>query len=347
MTSVPEQASLTPSPLDAVALDLQLLRVEAGAVSYAELAARIAARREAEGTSPGAARVARSTVFDAFQTGRQRINAELVREIVLALGVSPEEAEQWRQRCLDARRAPIVSAAPGAGPVAEPARPAPGDRETEPSGPSTADSASPSAFGPSERMLRTALIVSVIVGCVGLNLFGGTVIVRLQLPLFLDMVGTATAAFALGPWWGSVVGLATNLFGAITSTPETVVFALVNVAGAVVWGYGIRRFARTIASFLVLTVAVALACSIVAVPLNVVLYGGAYPGHATEALLAALNVHGSPVLAAFVANAAISFLDKVTAGFAALALARLLTPLRLRGEVPEEIPALLRPRDPA
>lgn len=43
-------------------------------------------RRAAAGESPHAARVARSTVYDCFRTGRVRVNLALVREIATALG---------------------------------------------------------------------------------------------------------------------------------------------------------------------------------------------------------------------------------------------------------------------
>ncbi len=71
--------------LDALVLDLRRLRIVRGGASYAELATRIQALREVRGLAPAAARVARSSVFDAFQLGRVRLNAELVADIVRAL----------------------------------------------------------------------------------------------------------------------------------------------------------------------------------------------------------------------------------------------------------------------
>lgn len=297
-----------PAPFDAIADSLQRLRAEAGDVSYAEIAARVASRREADGYSAAASRVARSTIFDAFQTGRQRINAELVKEIVLALGVEPDDAERWRQRCLDAR-APVRTTAPASGPE------------------------------PSVVTLRTALIIAVLVGCVGLNLFGGSVVIRLHLPLFLDMIGTAAAAFALGPWYGALVGVATNSFGAVISTPETIVFALVNVTGALLWGYGIRRFANTIPRFMLLNIAVSLACTLVATPLNALMYDGA-SGHALDSVIATLRGVDGLWPAVFSANFLASLADKLIAGAAGLALARLLVPLRLGAETTPPSPLL-------
>ena len=293
------------APFDAIAESLQLLRAEAGDVSYTEIATRVSARREAEGLSAAASRMARSTVFDAFQTGRRRINADLVREIALALGADEDEAEHWRRRCLEARRLVLA---------------------TRPLG---------SDSGPTLRTLRTALVIAVLVGCVFLNIFGGTVAARLHLPLFLDMAGTATAAFAFGPWYGVIVGLGTNSLGAITSTPETILFALVNIAGAVVWGYGIRRLARTIPRFVLLNIAVALACTLVATPLNALMYSGV-SGHASDSFIAALRAVEGLWPAVFSVNFLASLADKILAGFIGLALARQLIPLALSdGQFPQ------------
>ena len=302
-------------PFDAIADSLQHLRAEAGDVSYAEIAARVSARREAEGQSAAASRIARSTIFDVFQTGRRRINADLVREISLALGADDDEAEDWRRRCLDARKRVLASRPLG------------------------------SDSGPTLRTLRTALVIAVLVGCVFLNIFGGTVAARLELPLFLDMAGTATAAFAFGPWYGVIVGLGTNSLGAITSTPETILFALVNIAGAVVWGYGIRRFARTIPRFVLLNIIVALACTLVATPLNAVMYDGV-SGHASDSFIAALRAVEGLWPAVFSVNFLASLADKILAGFIGLALARQLIPLALSDGQLAQNPLLVRRSKP-
>ncbi|MDT0156798.1 hypothetical protein Q9R19_04065 [Microbacterium sp. ARD32] len=340
MASVRISASSAPSALDAVANDLQTLRIERGAVSYSELALRIAAGREAQGVAPSAARIARSTVFDAFRMGRRRINAGLVAEIAIALDATPEEAQHWRQRCLDALRADSRTARTeqATGSTSVPAMtPAPA---------SVPGHATPSDdVVPDVTVLRTALLVAVLVGCVGLNLFGGTVMGRHSLPLFLDMVGTTTAAFACGPWWGALVGATTNVLGAASDTPETVLFALVNIAGAVVWGHGIRRLPRTIPCFLLITVVTAIVCSMIGTPLNVLLYGGASAGHAGEAVLAAWNLDAEHLwTAAFAVNSTVSIADKIISGLVGLAIARLLAPLRLGSEVPASVRAAFRPR---
>ena len=99
------------------------------------------------------------------------------------------------------------------------------------------------------------------------------------------MTGTAIAAMALGPCWGALVGGVTNLLGVASSGPASLPFGLVNVAGALVWGYGVRRFGlgRTLPRFFSLNLLVALVCSAVAVPILLLLFSGS-TGHGQDGI---------------------------------------------------------------
>jgi energy-coupling factor transport system substrate-specific component len=297
---------------DALTEDLRLLRIRAGDVSYAEIATRIASIRESRGKSPAAARVARSSVFDAFQPGRRRMNPDLVAEIVVALGQDEAVAQAWRQRCIDARLAEV--------------------------------DASPRPSGSGEAAVRTGLVIALLAACVGLNLFGGAVSVKLELPLFLDMIGTAAAAIVFGPWQGVTVGLLTNALGTLTSSPETILFALVNMVGALVWGYGIRRFGagRTHLRFLALNLVTALACTLVAVPINALLYGGVAGTASGSAATIFVAMGQGVVLAILSANMLSSVVDKLIAGYLALLFARLVAPLHVRSGLVVELPIAFR-----
>lgn len=299
-----DHSSLPADSLDQIADDLQRLRIAAGEVSYSELAARIAHRREENGVNPAAARVARSTVFDIFRTGRSRINAELVAEIVVALGRDDLEAEAWRTRCLAVRTTMKAQIPPT--PHA-PLNPTP-----------NSDS-------------RLAFVVVLMVAAVGLNLFGGSVVSKFGLPIFLDMIGTAVVAIVLGPWHGALVGLSTNVVGVFSTVPATLAYAIVNVAGALVWGYGVRlwHLDKTRLRFLLLNVLVALACTITAVPITVLVFGGV-AGHAGDDFIATLQAIGDGLWASvFTVNISISLADKLITGYTALAIIHLLGRLGL------------------
>lgn len=275
--------------LDDVVRDLKNLREDAGDVPYAEIVRRIAELRRRRGYSEAAAAPARSTVYNAFASGRRRMDTSLLRDIVLALGQTEEEAAGWVGRARDAQRPQI----PEPPPLQERRTPR-----------------------------RSAFVVAVLLlALTALNHASHWFLAAsLDLPVYLDMVGTAVAALALGPWYGVAVAAATGLTGPLFED-GILGFTLVNIAGALVWGYGAQRFrlGRDVLGFFSLNLAVATVCSVVATPILVLLRGGAYGtvGQISDSLQSS----GMPFLAAtFTSNISTSILDKLLTGFIALAL---------------------------
>lgn len=280
---------------DEIARDLQRLRDAAGQVSYAELVRRITALRMQRGVPAAAAVPARSTVYNAFATGRTRMDEGLLRDIVLSLGASAEDAERWVVRVRAARRSRVV--------------------ETPGSIPATLLDA------PAARTLSTFPMLLMLVALVALNHCCHWFLASpLDLPVYLDMVGTAVAAIAFGPWHGAAVAIGTGLTGPLFED-GILAFTLVNIAGALVWGYGVRRWrlGRDILGYFVLNLMTATACSLVATPILVVIRGGAYGS--VGRIAESLQTGGMPFLAAtFTSNISTSILDKLLTGFLALAI---------------------------
>ncbi len=300
---------LTQDSHDAVAQDLQRLRLEAGDVPYAEIVRRIAHYRELNGASALTSRPARTTVYDVFRLGRSRVNPGLVGEIVRALGVAESEVAAWESRCVQVRRqlelaqepAKVPERAPEQEPVAEPAA-------TE--------------VAPPIRSAGWRANGLLMVACVAINILGFSIVPWLGLPLYLDMIGTAIAALTLGPWYGVIVGVTTNAIGLSITDSSSMAFALVNVAGALVWGYGVRRLrnSQSISSFVLLNTLVAVVCTIVASAILVTLFHGS-TGHGSESTTETLVVMGQPLtLAVFFSNLIHSLADKLLAGFVVLAV---------------------------
>lgn len=76
---------------------------------------------------------------------------------------------------------------------------------------------------------------------VGINLLGRYVNFLFEFHLYLDMVGTALSALLIGPWFGALTALLTNLLEVHTTGITALGLAPVNIAGALVWGYGFRK----------------------------------------------------------------------------------------------------------
>ncbi|MCL8025744.1 ECF transporter S component [Nocardioides bruguierae] len=112
---------------DEVAEGLADLRRRQGDPSFAEIARQVSLTRQAGGETQASSRIARSTVFDCFKTGRTRMNLPLVREIADALGAEPGLVDAWVAAGLEQARgavAPRKDASPAedvsTGPAVEP-----------------------------------------------------------------------------------------------------------------------------------------------------------------------------------------------------------------------------------
>lgn len=292
------------SVLDQLAADLEELRIERDSISYTDLADRISRRRENSGLRPAAARVARSTVYDMFRPGRSRVSPDLIAEIVLALTGDELEAERWRRRAV---------------------RDMASNRALNPTG-RLAGRPRVTVFTATDPGIVLTLLI--VFACFALNNLGGQFVADLGVPLYLDMVGTAIAAIALGPWHGVAAGLANNVLGSfLEGNMPSLWFALVNVVGALIWGYGVRawRLGRNPVRFFLLNIVVAFACSIVAVPVLVLVFGGS-TGHTGQDAIAPTFVALGAGLwgAVFSTNILISILDKLISGYVALVVVRAL-----------------------
>lgn len=324
------------------------LRVRVGSPSYAEIAMRIARRREVRGDPAERARVARSTVYDAFRPGRRRLDVRLLTEILEALGLDDASVALWveaAQRATHAQPSPMAPRTPIPDQVPDAAATEEHGAESGTVGTESVDvqASAPTSTPPCLPLQRAARGVALLlIACVGANLLGRVLVDTLALPLFLDMTGTAIAAIALGPWWGALVGVVTNLVGAFVSGVVSLPFALVNVAGALVWGYGVHRYrmSRSLPAFFSLNLLAALACSLVATPI-ILLYTGVMTHSSKDTADHVAQVLHAVVVGTFMGNLFLSTFDKLISGFIALVV------LEARGQSPITLTLGVGQGDPA
>ncbi len=172
-----------------------------------------------------------------------------------------------------------------------------------------------------KRRLPLTYVVAVIPVAAALNIVGGYINTVLNLPIFLDMIGTMVTAIILGPWWGALVGAITNIVNSFISGPISLPFAVVNVVGALVWGYAnIWGWMKKTWSFFLVNVLVATVASIFAVPIYVFIFGGA-TGHFADVMTAAFLAMGQNlIVSVFSSNILVSLADKIISGFVGLAI---------------------------
>ena len=90
---------------------------------------------------------------------------------------------------------------------------------------------------------------------VAVNFIGGTIILLLKLPIYLDSIGTIIVGALCGAWPGVIVGLISNILTAITS-PNNLFYAPLNMAFGVAAAYlskkGVfKKFIPTLLSSLI------------------------------------------------------------------------------------------------
>jgi energy-coupling factor transport system substrate-specific component len=171
-------------------------------------------------------------------------------------------------------------------------------------------------------------VVVLVPAMAALSIVAGTVVSTLKLPVFLDMTGTMVVAVALGPWWGALTAVITNTAGSLTMGPTELPFALCNVVGALVWGYGIRSFGmgRSFARLVILGVVVGVLTQLMAAPIITFLFGGA-TGSSTDVLIATFAAAGQSLfVSAILGGIASSIADKIISTFVGLAILRALPP---------------------
>ncbi|MDP2349568.1 MAG: ECF transporter S component, partial [Chloroflexota bacterium] len=150
---------------------------------------------------------------------------------------------------------------------------------------------------------------------VGVNFVANSAAGMLRLPIYLDTIGTVLAAVLLGPWWGALAGALTNVVGIVPSGVSNLLFAPVNVAAALLWGYGIRSLGlgRNAVLFFMVAVIVGVVTGILATPIVLFLYGGA-TGHPSDLITAALASFGLE-RATLTSSVLSSIADKVVSAY--------------------------------
>lgn len=338
--------------LDDIAIGLQNLRISAGNISFTEIADRIADQRISRGVSAHRASISRSTVYDCFRTGRKRVNAGLVADIVQALTDDADLARYWRERCVAAQMSLAETPQPESTGLGESSLGIPqnfvavGEQLNQYAvqrGQGHASEPQARSFrkSPLLPIIAVGVLVNLLPYIVSQTVFGG------YSPLFLDMIGTAIVAIALGPLFGVVTAALSSVIGATFGSVSGLVgtslhFAPVAIIGALIWGFGIHKFkfAASLPRFLLLNAMVGVACTLAAFAIIMV----AFDGHAMNSQVqmmtdTATSIGISQATAVMITNLLISIVDKSIAGIIALVIGG--TVLRHRAH--PNIPALTSP----
>ena len=150
-----------------------------------------------------------------------------------------------------------------------------------------------------------------IVLCILLNYFGRQLAMHLQLPLWLDSLGTVLCAYLAGPVCGGIVGLTGNLMYSLENHLSAI-YGLTSIALGVIVGHGAKKRALdTFFGTMTVSALAALAAILVSSPLNIFFSGGSTANIWGDGVIAYLKELGCPGwIAAFIGQFYIDFLDK-------------------------------------
>lgn len=159
---------------------------------------------------------------------------------------------------------------------------------------------------------------------IAINVILGDLVAIFKIPmLFLDTLGTIFMGAAFGPFYGALVGLATNLLMGVTASPTAIPFGLVNMAVGIVTGLMARRgfgIPKAIATGLILSAVAPL----IGTPIRIFLFGG-LTGSGADLLISVLRAAGQNVFSStFIGVVASNFIDKI---ISCLLVAMVLIPL--------------------
>ncbi len=181
----------------------------------------------------------------------------------------------------------------------------------------------------------STLTLVLIPVAIAINIAIGQLIVTLQIPIYLDSIGTVLVAVLAGPWAGLVTGGLTNLIWGLSGinpayTPYAIVAAIIGLLAGWFANLGWFKSAAKVAIAGLITGVVAAASS---APITALVYGGV-TGTATDVIVGLLQSAGASVFGAAFGQGLVSDpLDKLATFVVAWAIIRAL-PMRTVARFP-------------
>ena len=159
---------------------------------------------------------------------------------------------------------------------------------------------------------NTLQIVLFVAMCVCLNLGGKFLSTVLELPLWLDSVGTALCAYVMGPLCGAVVGVTGNVAYSLIN-PVSIAYSVTSISLGIIVGIAAKRnwFDRLYGFMKAASLSVVTAL-VVSVPVNMVFTGGFTGNKWGDGVISYLMERElSPFICMVLGQLALEFVDKV------------------------------------
>lgn len=169
----------------------------------------------------------------------------------------------------------------------------------------------------------TTITIVLIPVAIAINVAIGGIVRVLQLPIFLDAIGTVFVGVVAGPWAGALTGILTNVFMGLAVDPGWLPwFGVSAVIGLTAGLLGIAGLFRSWSRAVLSGVIIALVTIVVSSITNLIVYGGLAPDP-TVAITAFFLERGfSDIAAVFATNFILEPIDKIATALVAFGVIR-------------------------
>lgn len=164
----------------------------------------------------------------------------------------------------------------------------------------------------SSNIMMRAVVFSAV--CIALNVGLNKIATVLQLPVFMDTVGTVLSGAMVPPGYSILVGVVSNLIGGVVTHPSIPFYIGTQIIVSLMAIYGYRRgWFDTMLSAGALGLAIGVVSAIVSTPITAIVFGGVTEPGAT-ALNAILLAAGNDLWTSVISGTLIvSSVDKIIA----------------------------------
>lgn len=164
------------------------------------------------------------------------------------------------------------------------------------------------------RFRLTTMGIVMIPVAVAINYVGKELANLLNLPMWLDSIGTILAAVVAGPWIGAISGAVNNIFFGLTMDGGmSIIYGLTSIAIAIVAGILAHyKWFRSLPRAILAGIVLAVVASLVSTPLNIAIWSGQTGKAAGDAIFAAMMAsHMGLWFSSWVDEVTMDLIDKV------------------------------------
>jgi energy-coupling factor transport system substrate-specific component len=164
------------------------------------------------------------------------------------------------------------------------------------------------------RFRLTTMGIVMIPVAVAINYVGKEVANVLNLPMWLDSIGTILAAVIAGPWIGAISGAVNNVFFGLTMDGGmSIIYGLTSIAIAIVAGILAHlNWFRSLPKSILAGIVLAIVASVVSTPLNIAIWSGQTGKALGDAIFAAMMAsHLGIWFSSWVDEVTMDLIDKI------------------------------------